>query len=104
MGEKFCSRECSVAYHAAKNRKIKNCIVCGKELPLQKRTYCSNACALTMKTKKQMEENKSEYKKPKAEEKPKVIKKKVLSLDEVSKLAREAGLTYGQYVAKHGLY
>ena len=83
---------------------IKHCIMCGKELPLKKRKYCSNACALKLNSKKQMEENREQYKKPKAEEKPKVIKKKVLSLDEVAKLAREAGLTYGQYVAKHGLY
>ena len=104
MGEKFCSRECNVAFHSAKKRGVKHCVVCGKELPLKKRTYCSNACALTMKLKRQMDNNKDQYKKPKAEEKPKVAKKKKLSLVEVAKLAKEAGLTYGQYVAKHGLY
>ena len=26
-----------------------------------------------------------------------------LSLDEIAKLAREAGMTYGEYVAKNGL-
>lgn len=47
--------------------------------------YCSDEC-----------KRKAEGKPPKAK------RKKVLSIDEVARLAKKEGLTYGQYVVKYG--
>ncbi len=100
----FCSKECSDLFYGYKTERKTNCVICGKPLVGRQRSYCSDECKSVAKTKSQQAENKVEYKKPKAEPKPKVKKQKTLTISQVNELARAEGLNYGQYVAKYGLY
>lgn len=105
--EKYCSVECGQQFYRNKNKEQRFCIVCGKELPPRRRSYCSDECRHKGIIAWQMEQHKEEYKKPKAEEKPKRKRgrpKKMPSLSDINALARAEGLTYGQYCAKHMLY
>ena len=92
--QKHCSAKCRIAWNTSKEAKAKynikmyTCSWCGItfESP-QKKKYCSDECRVLS--------YKGKRKKPK--------RQTALSIQEVSKLAREAGLSYGQYVAKMGL-
>ena len=108
--EKFCSNECCQKYHREKNqksRKNKYCVVCGTELKGRQKQYCSSECRMKFVIQHQMEINKEQYKKPKAEVKVEPKKrgrpKKKITLEEINERARAENLTYGQYVAKYGL-
>lgn len=107
--EKYCSTECGQQFYKNKNKEQRFCLVCGKELPPRRRSYCSDECRYKGKIAYQIYRNNELYKKPKAEaeEKPKRKRgrpKKMPSLSDINALAREEGLTYGQYCAKYGLY
>lgn len=100
----FCSDECSKAFY---RKGEQHCVVCGEVLSGRRRSYCSDECRYKGKIAFQREKNKEEYKKPKAEERPKRKRgrpKKKPSLADINARARTEGLTYGQYCAKYGLY
>ena len=76
--------------------KIEICPVCGKEFNKWKggRVYCSDKCRNMYHAKRHNEMFKKE---PEVKKKKKVKKGKTIS--QISAEAREAGMTYGQYVA-----
>ncbi len=102
----FCSNECRIAFYDTKKKGERFCIVCGKELPSRRRSYCSDECRYKGIIAFQREKNKEEYKKPKAEEKPKKRgrPKKGLSLEQAAKLAKQEGISWGEYYQKHRLW
>ncbi len=104
----FCSNECRIAFYDKKKKGERFCLICGKELPPRRRSYCSDECRRKGIMAWQMEQHKEEYKKPKADvvEKPKKRgrPKKGQRIQDINALARAEGLTYGQYCAKHMLY
>lgn len=82
----------------------RECPGCGKEFVAKsfRQWWCSTACVRRSYKKVHPEK----FNKPKAEPKmePKsVVEKPNLSLDEIRKLAWEAGMSYGIYVALNGL-
>ena len=79
----------------------KICAVCGKEFEtLNKRSKltCSDECDKVYRYKKRTQKSASDYIYKRKTRKPKT------SLAEINRMAREEHLTYGQYVAKYGLY
>lgn len=97
--QKYCSPECrrraqylfttKVKRAAMKVRKF-TCAWCGKDfLSDRKRKYCCKAHRL-------MANGRLKYE-PRNIDKP----KEALSIEQVAKLSREAGLSYGQYVQKY---
>lgn len=107
--EKYCSTECCQEFYRNKNKEQRFCLICGKELPARRRSYCSDECRRKGIIAFSMEKHKEEYKKPKAEvvEKPRRKRgrpKKGQRLQDINALARAEGLTYGQYCAKYGIY
>ena len=90
--QKFCSAKC----RRAANRKLKatlkafKCNWCGSEfLSERRKKYCCRKCMLYAN---------------KRIKKREIQPKKVLSLEEVAVLSREAGMSYGEYCMKHNLY
>lgn len=91
--QKHCSAECRIKYYSQKKvkdhyrpPKMYECAWCGKFFDSdRKKKYCCDECRI-----------KAYQKRPTRRKKPK------LSLAEVNALAREEGLTYGQYFAKYG--
>lgn len=88
---KFCSMKCRDK--AYKERKVRlgertfYCELCGKAFESdRRRRFCTDECR-----------RKAERGKKKSRKKPK------LSLEQVAKLSREEGLSYGRYVGKYGL-
>lgn len=91
--QKFCSNRCCNNYHhlGAKQTEF-TCAYCGKQFTSSiKKKYCSVDCRERL----YRQERKKARKKPKS--------KNFKSLVEVAIASREAGLSYGQYVAKMGL-
>ncbi len=87
---KYCSMECRDKVY--KERKVRlgvrtfYCELCGKAFESDKRRkFCTPEC------------------RRKAERGGKKSKKPKLSLEQVAKLSREEGLSYGRYVGKYGL-
>lgn len=76
----------------------RTCVVCDKEFGAwnNNQKFCCEACR-----RKNAKKYYEVYKNVKVEEKPK--KDKGISLDQIDKEAREAGMSYGQYVALHNL-
>ncbi len=94
----FCSAECrQKAYRKKKAMPRARCPVCGRIFSItdSRKKYCSAACRLGL------DDNKPRSGKCGIQEK--ALVNTCLSLDEIAKLAREAGMTYGEYVAKNGL-
>lgn len=128
--QKYCSLECRLEYNAkkatakrekarAKNPIVKTCVVCGKQIAPPKQKTCSNECALIHKKRYEAEawqrdkaERKAARERRKAEKEEemktererKKRQKPALSTAQINALARNEGLSYGQYVAKHNLY
>lgn len=76
----------------------KTCPICGKEFltKIKKTKYCSEECRREKERRraiKQWEEKKAEQQKKKKE-------KHIPQLDELNRRAREAGMTYGKYMAE----
>lgn len=75
---------------------IRKCLICGKTYTAIRPNakYCGESCAdFAFKAKRQEREKK-------AKEKRKSEKKKTNSISEIEIKARDAGMTYGHYVAK----
>ena len=90
----YCSEECK------KKSKMKTivCEVCGKTvLTSTRRKYCSEECGNIAKNEKNRERDRYRDRRKK---KPPV--KSNSALAEVTRAARDAGLSYGQYVAMNG--
>lgn len=90
--QKHCSAKCRRKYYSQKSVKAKynikkyECNWCGISFEAeQKRKYCTEECR--------------KYANGRGRRKS----KNTASLEQIIKLANEAGLTYGQYVAKMGL-
>ena len=91
------------------------CPVCGTQFEYVHRgkaKYCSTKCSRKMANiqaygawKRHYEKEKAERRKEKEAKKKssKKAKTKPLTLTEVAVLARKEGMTYGEYVQKHGL-
>ena len=76
---------------------IKQCECCGEKFPASRRSvkYCSDTC----RKRQAAERNKSSYN----DRQEKKSEKKPDRIVEINRLAREAGLSYGQYVAREYL-
>lgn len=120
--QKYCSTECKYVmdkentmkrYYCAEERK-KICKVCGKEFVKNKKSwvYCSDECRQRDKKSHTFElecqcchrifKSSIDIKKfCTAKCRRTGVKKKVMSMEEVAKRAREEGITYGEYVAKY---
>ena len=101
---KYCNTLCKKNYYSEKYKKNRGplyCKCCGNLLTGKQRKFCSEECKNSY--------NYGIYRNPvpviKAQEpKKRGRPKKMLSLAEVSALARKEGLTYGKYCEKHNLY
>jgi len=85
----------------------KVCAYCGKtfEHNNTQTKYCGNECRAAVQREQNLRHRRKyldrQATKPKAKRKPKIEKPKTLS--EIAAAAREAGMTYGEYVAKYGI-
>ena len=91
--QKHCSEKCRREY-ALKNKPVEllelKCAYCGKAFTaLRKRKYCFKEC-----------QNKANGHCAEKDRKAGTRKMPALSLGQINKLARECGMSYGQYVAK----
>ena len=99
---KYCSKECCRKFHNRNKSKYKECKICGKALDGKQRLYCSEKCKKKGKAILEMNYHSTQYKKPTIAEREQ--KKPKMSIAQINALARTENLTYGQYLAKHGLY
>ena len=77
----------------------KTCIMCGKALEKPCRKFCSDECRTE---KRRLDARICKEKKEAARKIEKRVKKKPsLTLNEVARLARAEGLSYGEYSAKY---
>lgn len=84
--------------------RIRICEVCGKEFAVENRSrqsICSDACRRKRYRDLRREERNRDAK-PKIVEEEKPTVKPSMSLDEMARLAREKGLSYGYYEALKG--
>lgn len=90
--KKYCSAKCRRAHNRQPKEKVYKtcrCSWCGEAfLSERRKKYCSNECLLYANGRLKKRKTKP---------------KKVLSIEEVAKLSREAGLSYGEYVRKYNL-
>lgn len=77
----------------------KICPVCGKEFTEKNRKYCSHECSNEGYRRRQAKCSKERYHAEKERLKEAGKVKKESPLQEMARKAREAGMTYGQYVA-----
>ena len=84
----------------------KKCVICGSEFETEsaKSLICANVECKRMRQKLYREEHKKnrcyQFESYRAPERKRTKRKKPLSISEVGKLAREAGMSYGQYVGQ----
>lgn len=84
--KKYCSERCAyLAFRARHAEKPKPCKWCGS-LTSNKNKLCSETCEQTYTRSKEVH--------------PKKPKTSFQSINEIAKLARKAGLSYGQYVGR----
>lgn len=78
---------------------IRTCVVCGQPIAGTRRKYCSGRCYLIKNAQKSgWRSYETDHEKVRAQEARHHLSQKKLS--EINRLARESGLTYGQYVAR----
>ena len=79
----------------------KICPICGKQFCDNRRKYCSDKC--TQESNRINSKKRKQEIRKKLKMNPKVRKKgnKLNALELTAKAAKEAGMTYGQYVALH---
>ena len=88
---KFCSGECKAEFLKQSKKKKCICAWCNKTFyTLRKKTYCTDVCRLYANARLSQPVIKKNSK-------PKI------SLNEVARLARECGMTYGKYVQHFSL-
>lgn len=86
--QKYCSEKCRLQALVLRKKLNVKCSFCGRKIETEEfGKYCSEECmtkALAM---------------------PRRIRRRnpKISLDEVARLSREAGLSYGKYVQLHGI-
>ena len=93
---KYCSSECRIKANKKKAMGVREftCLWCGlKFMSDRARKYCCDKCRDNAN-----DERCQARRRAKNKFKPK------LSIDEITALAKEEGLSYGKYCAKHGLY
>lgn len=79
---------------------IRICPVCGKEFTDRTRKYCSPKCSKEGYRRRQADYSIKRYHTEKESRQGEAGRTKKLSpLEEISRRAREAGMSYGQYVA-----
>ncbi len=79
--------------------KTRICPVCGGEVTNRNRKYCCEACSKKGYLKNQIRRNKERDKRLKEEKEKRAGRRRPESpLEELARKAREAGMTYGQYV------
>lgn len=98
--QKFCSDVCRYRGYAVTHSPKTRCLICGKTFTISKvrLEYCSVACkdkARRLALQKQYAARPALRRKTR--------NKTNLSLTEIAKLARDAGMTYGEYVARYEL-
>lgn len=105
--KKFCCTKC---YNEYKTKRVKKeerqCIVCSNILGPGKRKFCGRECAAKYAAMQRRAYNKDMYTKVydlKSKSKKNTRKLDRNSLEYINELARAEGLSYGQYVGKHGL-
>lgn len=74
---------------------VKICPVCGRKFCDNRKKYCTHKC---MKRANYLQ---GKERKEKLEKEIKEKEKKSNALELIAKAAKEAGMTYGQYVAQH---
>ena len=93
----------------------KECVECGRIFTISQHENRKMCCSIECKIKHQRKVDAARYqeqkedrkadrqaKKQQEKEEPKPVKRRKLpSIGEISVLARQAGMTYGQYVAQH---
>ncbi|MCI9249737.1 MAG: hypothetical protein HFG99_11475 [Dorea sp.] len=80
--------------------KIRTCPICGREFVTGRRRYCSESCSREARIEYQKKANREMSRKPRpVSAVPRGKPKRESSLQEIARKAREAGMTYGQYVA-----
>ena len=80
--------------------KVRICPVCGGNVTDRNRKYCCEECSKKGYIRNQIKRNKERDKRLKKEkEKRAGRQKRESSLQELARKVREAGMTYGQYVA-----
>ena len=95
--QKYCSKECANLMRVRSRRetplKKKTCAICLSGFwGMTTAKYCSPACeAEAMRRKKTADKARTKR------------EGTALSLSAIAAMAREEGLSYGQYVAKHGI-
>ena len=86
--QKYCSESCRIQAIILRKKRFGKCAFCGKKTEFSEfGKYCSEEC------------------RQKAVSMPRRIRmrKPRISLEEVARLSREAGLTYGRYVQLYGI-
>lgn len=79
---------------------VRICPVCGGEVTDRNRKYCCAECSKKGYLKNQIRRNKERDKRLKEEREKRAGQRRPESpLEELARKAREAGMTYGQYVA-----
>ena len=80
----------------------KTCPICKKEFERlhNSHKYCSDDCKLIAKKLRYEKRKSIKQAEKKKADKP-AVKKKVLTLNEVARLSRAEGLSYGEYSAKY---
>ena len=89
--QKYCSAKCRIIYNRTRpGHEPRNfiCAKCGEEFAShKKKKYCSKECRLAANGRGKGKRTRK--------------KKNILSIEQVAVLSREAGLSYGEYVAKY---
>ena len=78
---------------------IKVCDRCGKEFEANESRIYQKYCSIECREKARIQKRRETYERKKEEKKKKVVDK----LQQDAAGAREAGMTYGQYMAKKGM-
>lgn len=81
-------------------KKTRTCPICGREFVTERRRYCSESCSREARIENQKRANREMSRKPRMiSPAPREKPCKENSLQELARKAREAGMSYGQYVA-----
>lgn len=79
--------------------KVRICPVCGREVTERNRKYCCEECSKKGFIGKQIKRNKERDQRLKEEKEKRAGRRRMRSpLEELARRAREAGMSYGQYV------